>query len=70
MSLSLNKIFPHAGHDLLIRELALDSRNVRTGMVQRYTQISFELTDLESGEIVWAGIYEFARAAADDVIYR
>ena len=27
MSLSLNKIFPHAGHDLLIRELALDSRN-------------------------------------------
>ncbi|UQS15094.1 UDP-N-acetylmuramoyl-L-alanyl-D-glutamate--2,6-diaminopimelate ligase [Pseudomonas sp. HS6] len=31
MSLSLNKIFPHAGHDLLIRELALDSRNVRAG---------------------------------------
>ena len=49
---------------------SLDSRNVRTGMIQRYTQISFELTDLESGEIVWAGIYEFARAAADDVIYR
>lgn len=23
--------FPHAGHDLLIRELALDSRNVRAG---------------------------------------
>ena len=31
MSLSLNKIFPHAGHDLLIRELTLDSRNVRAG---------------------------------------
>ncbi len=31
MSLSLNKIFPHAGHDLLIRELSLDSRNVRAG---------------------------------------
>ncbi|SDB03602.1 UDP-N-acetylmuramoyl-L-alanyl-D-glutamate--2,6-diaminopimelate ligase [Pseudomonas sp. NFACC13-1] len=31
MSLSLNKIFAHAGHDLLIRELALDSRNVRAG---------------------------------------
>ena len=27
MSLSLNKIFAHAGRDLLIRELALDSRN-------------------------------------------
>jgi UDP-N-acetylmuramyl tripeptide synthase len=23
--------FPHAGHDLLIRELTLDSRNVRAG---------------------------------------
>lgn len=31
MSLSLNKIFPHAGRDLLIRELTLDSRNVRAG---------------------------------------
>ena len=31
MSLSLNKIFPHAGHDLLIRELSLDSRTVRAG---------------------------------------
>jgi PBP1b-binding outer membrane lipoprotein LpoB len=49
---------------------SLDSRNTKTGMVQRYTQISFEMTDLESGEIVWAGIYEFSRAAADDVIYR
>lgn len=49
---------------------SLDSRNVKSGMVQRYTQISFELTDLESGEIVWAGMYEFSRAAADDVIYR
>jgi len=49
---------------------SLDSRNVKTGMVQRYTQISFEMTDLETGEIVWTGIYEFSRAAADDVIYR
>lgn len=49
---------------------SLDSRNVKTGMIQRYTQISFEMTDLESGEIVWSGIYEFSRAAADDVVYR
>jgi hypothetical protein len=26
---ALNKIFAHAGRDLLIRELTLDSRNVR-----------------------------------------
>lgn len=31
MSLSLNKIFAHAGRDLLIRELSLDSRTVRAG---------------------------------------
>ena len=49
---------------------SLDSRSNRTGLIQRYTQISFEMTDLESGEIIWSGIYEFSRAAADDVVYR
>lgn len=49
---------------------SLDSRSTKSGLTQRYTQISFEMTDLETGEIVWSGIYEFARAAADDVIYR
>lgn len=49
---------------------SLDSRSAQTGMVQRYTQIAFELTDLESGALVWSGIYEFSRAAADDVVYR
>jgi penicillin-binding protein activator len=48
----------------------LDSRSPKTGMMQRYNQVSFEMVDLESGEIVWSGLYEFARAAADDVIYR
>jgi PBP1b-binding outer membrane lipoprotein LpoB len=48
----------------------LDSRNPKTGMMQRYNQIGFEMVDLESGEIVWSGLYEFARAAADDVVYR
>lgn len=52
------------------RITSLDSRNTRTGMQQRYMQIIFEMIDLESGQIVWSGIYEFSRAAADDVIYR
>lgn len=49
---------------------SLDSRDARTGLVQRYNQITFEMFDLERGVIVWSGIYEFARAAADDVVYR
>jgi hypothetical protein len=48
----------------------LDSRSAKTGIMQRYNQISFEMIDLESGQIVWSGLYEFARSAADDVVYR
>jgi hypothetical protein len=47
----------------------LDSRD-GSGMIQRYTQITFEMIDLETGEIVWTGLYEMGRAAADDVVYR
>jgi PBP1b-binding outer membrane lipoprotein LpoB len=49
---------------------SLDQRSSRTGLMQRYTQITFEMFDVETGEIVWSGMYEFARAAADDVMYR
>ena len=48
----------------------MDSRNPSNGMVQRYNQIVFEMVDLERGTIVWSGIYEFARAAQDDIVYR
>lgn len=61
-----------AGADYALRGViaSLDSRQATTGMIQRYNQISFEMIDLERGTIVWSGIYEFARAAADDIIYR
>ena len=49
---------------------SVDSRNPSNGMVQRYNQIVFEMVDLERGTIVWSGIYEFARAAQDDIVYR
>ncbi|HLJ63569.1 MAG TPA: CsgG/HfaB family protein [Stellaceae bacterium] len=49
---------------------SLDSVSGQTGVKQRYTQITFEMIDLERGTIVWSGIYEFARAAADDIIYQ
>lgn len=61
-----------AGGDFRLRGniASLDSRDPRTGMIQRYNQVTFEMVDLERGTIVWSGIYEFARAAADDIIYR
>lgn len=49
---------------------SLDARDPRTGMIQQYNQIVFEMVDLESGQIVWSGIYEISKAAQDDVIYR
>jgi len=52
------------------RITSLDSRDPRSGQMQRYNQIVFEMVDLETSEIVWSGIYEFAKAAQDDIIYR
>lgn len=47
-----------------------DATDGRTGAVQRYMQILFEMHDLETGEIIWSNMYEFERAGADDVVYR
>jgi PBP1b-binding outer membrane lipoprotein LpoB len=65
-------IAPMAGADFRLRgEIAiLDSKDSRTGMIQRYNQITFEMVNLQSGQITWSGEYEFERAAADDVMYR
>lgn len=52
------------------RVSSVDAVNVRSGVAQRYNQIVFEMVDLERGTIVWSGLYEFTRAAADDVVYR
>ena len=62
----------HKGADFRLggRITSLDSRNTKTGLQQRYTQITFEMVDLENSEIVWSGIYEFSRTGADDVVYR
>lgn len=52
------------------RLTSLDARSAASGQISRYTQIIFELVNLETGEIVWSGIYEFLKTAQDDVIYR
>lgn len=49
---------------------SIDQRNNRTGMVQRFTQITFEMIDLERGTVVWSNTYDVARASADDIVYR
>lgn len=61
-----------AGADFRLggRISSLDARNAKTGLQQRYNQIIFEMVDLETGVLVWSGMYEFARSAADDVVYR
>ena len=66
----LTKAMSGVDYQLCGKITSLDSRNVRTGMVQRKTQIFFELTDSETAEIVWSNLYDIDRAAADDVIYR
>jgi penicillin-binding protein activator len=66
----LTKAQAGADYRLGGRITSIDSRNPANGMVQRYNQIVFEMVDLERGTIVWSGIYEFARAAQDDIVYR
>lgn len=48
----------------------LDARSKSTGTVERYTQISFELIDLESGISIWSNLYDFKKGGLDDAIYR
>ncbi len=52
------------------RITSVDARDARTGMISRYNQITFEMIDLETQEIVWSGLYEFSKSAQDDVVYR
>lgn len=60
------------GADYRLRGRITSSEQIKTsqGLIQRYNQVIFEMIDLETSEIVWTGLYNFARAGADDVIYR
>lgn len=61
-----------AGADFQLggRIMSMDANSVRSGTMSRYHQITFELVDLEYGNIAWTGLYEFKKEAQDDVIYR
>ena len=39
-------------------------------LAYRLGELSFELIDLELGNIAWSGLYEFRKEAQDDVVYR
>lgn len=49
---------------------SLPTRDPQSGLTQQYTQITFEMFDLERGTLVWTNIYEIQRVARDDIVYR
>lgn len=58
-------------YTLIGKMTSLDTRDGKSGLIQRRTQIVFELVDMETGELPWTGQpYIILRAAGDDVIYR
>ncbi len=59
-----------ADYRLVGRINSLDSRSAKTGSVERYTQITFELIDLETSLSIWSNLYEFKKGGQDDAIYR
>ena len=59
-----------ADYRMIGRISTLDARSAKTGAVERLTAITFELIDLETSASIWAGMYEFKKAGADDAVYR
>jgi hypothetical protein len=50
---------------------SLDSRDGRSGLIQRRTQVIFELVDMETGDLPWtSNPYIILRASGDDIVYR
>ena len=47
-----------------------ESQDVKSGMVQRTTDINFELLDMERGTIIWSNTYTITRASGKDIVYR
>lgn len=47
-----------------------DAVDPRTGMRSRYSMYTFELLDVEYGDLVWSNLYEFKKETADNVVYR
>ncbi len=59
-----------ADYSLTGRIMSQSSVSGSTGLTSRYHEISFKMVDLETGVVVWSGMYEFKKTAQDDVVYR
>ena len=40
------------------------------GTRSNYVQVLFEMIDLDSGELVWTGMYEFKKSHREAIMYR
>ena len=47
-----------------------DAVDPRTGVRSRYSMYTFEILDMESGELVWSNLYEFKKENRENVVYR
>lgn len=47
-----------------------DAIDTRTGVTSRYSVYTFELLDMEYGELIWSNNFEFKKENRDDVVYR
>lgn len=58
-------------YQLIGRITSLDARDTRSGLIQRRTQVVFELVDMETGDLPWTSApYVILRAGGDDPVYR
>jgi curli biogenesis system outer membrane secretion channel CsgG len=58
-------------YQLIGKISSLDSSDPKSGIVQRRTQVVFELVDLETGDLPWTGQpYVILRSAGVGVVYR
>ena len=65
----LAKAVAGADYRLSGRITSIDARTA-DGVIERYMQIVFRMTDLENGIVVWTNQYRFKKAGQDDVVYR
>ncbi len=47
-----------------------DSVDPKSGVKSRYSMYTFEVLDMESGELIWSNLYEFKKENRDNVVYR